>query len=58
MIIDDGHNYIIGMIRCSCAEILLVSRIVHSLLTKGNHVKVESLIIPPPPHHSQFSHIT
>jgi len=29
-------------------ELLLVSRIFHSLLDRGNHVKVEALIMPPP----------
>jgi len=36
------------MIRHSRAELLLVSRIVHSLLNRGNHMKVEALIMPPP----------
>jgi hypothetical protein len=56
---ESNLNYAINLI---FHELLLVSRIVHSLLNRGNHVKVEALIMPPPPpppppsHHSQFPH--
>jgi hypothetical protein len=47
MMNDYRNTYIVGMIRHSRTDLLLVSRIVHSLLNKGNHMKVEALIMPP-----------
>jgi hypothetical protein len=49
---ESNFNYAINLV---FHELLLVSRIVNSLLNRGNHVKVEALImLPPPSHHSQF----
>ena len=41
---ESNFNYAINLV---FHELLLVSRIVHSLLNRGNHVKVEALIVPP-----------
>ena len=40
---ESNLNYAINLV---FHELLLVSRIVHSILKRGNHVKVEALIMP------------